>query len=162
MALATWKSGRMKNAKTKCAHQTKQGKMALLHCLTRDLIFHSWCKFPTATADFTSHNFARAIYFVCFFFHFGWFFSSSVYVDNAGVHWLCPYLRRFRCIRLTASNIVRQQQTQATFSFRLFIVLFAPLFMSLSMFQWLLHVPTYHRLCGGLSSFSDCQILVES
>lgn len=118
MALATWKSGRMKNAKTKCAHRTKQRKMALLHCLTRDLIFHSWCKFPTATADFTSHN-ARAIYFV-FFFFISVVFFSSVFVDNAGVHWLYPYLRRFWCIRLTASNIVCQQQTQAKFSFRFF------------------------------------------
>lgn len=158
MALAAWKSGRMKNAKTKCAHRTKQGKMALLHCLTRDLIFHSWCKFPTATADFTSHN-ARAIYFV-FFFSFRLVFflllcmwtmpvcigCVHIYEDFGVFGWLLRIL--------SANNKLGRH-------FRLGCSLFC-LRPCLCRYQCFSDFCTYHRLCGGLSSFSDCQILVES
>lgn len=97
---------------------TYRWKMALLHCPTRDLMFHSWCKFPTAKADYKPQRKSD------FFSYFCWLLRGqcrcalavSIFTKISAFGWL---------LRILFDN--NRQQTLATFSLN--FVFIALLFM---------------------------------
>lgn len=134
------------------AATTNQGRMwirnerrgkwqALLHIALFDLIFHSWCKFPTATADSTNHNenhfylfsFSLSVKFVllsnnvCIFVVLCSMFFFCVWIDS----WLSCF------DVLSGQELCTPKSTQTNKFFgRKTIV-----YVTITCFHWLFHVP---------------------